>query len=1225
MNKQQREKRQREEINEENEFNRILLDLENELDKFIMFSTDTNFDYLSFLTNSLNINTMTNTLMKPFLINNEINVNIRRKLTSKIGSKTTSLSNHPLLPPQVNIQETSLQPVQKLARIERFNEYPLTNDYQNLYQTDKQTIRAYGGGTNNECNGDMIYEDSPLYQNFLDLSRFKTEEERDHDFKGDNGFTHNVKSKLKNVYEEILTKMHKSVPNNNLSQLFDHLYDSSSVGEKEWNYYKSILQYIDKECGNLNKLTIVKYCGEDFFKGDTQTKEALIKDGYFITLLDKRYFMLTMDNQPVEIVFDLKDIQLGFEDNGAPFKMLAPMVMDTENGNNGRNISPDSIQVFLNSIIRLYYGPGMCDPKNTASTPMRKFWSINYDSSIDLLPGSLDTNQLLRFQIQQDINCPVIGEIAKRELIGSLQSFFEYFGSKLIVKDVQFMVSKMGGTDVEQSLRNQLQEKDLKEYTQLMIDLSNFVEGNEKKLTEIPDILNEKIKQYYYVGIKITFEKYQEFLEVVVGDNNIENVRNLIEELSSGMYPYTGGNNLSWNRLIKIAKLYYNEIPGDKPNDLLLVLIVILKSLGDSLQVNYVKRMIPYFNKENVTVSISSTDKNVGTESLLYDSNILLAGTGIRPHTSWLENNPAFFTSNYVSEGADTITTNLSLANEEKYIDTILDTYTKMTNYFVAISLLPSSEEEEEEEEDGLEEIKLDVEEPVLWSEKLELDIKKLITLPSGELESLNSKRILLLNSLETILESGILNKNGYRFLNTMIEEYCESIVKEISQQHSEKEILVILEEINKFIKNVFDVIRYCDTELQKETTNDDSINESIVSSSTSTTDKESIKNDEQFSLFDFGLLMQKIETFNSIEFIKAISIIEFVTKDWDLRKKYKSMETALQNFQNIERQHSNIFTLLQPFIQKYMSERYIQGMITAENKYNEMLIQFKEKMVYSMENMMNPPEVRKTDRAIVHKPMNLLSSLNERQFDKFAIYDSTIQDSRKKIKRLTKSLETKIDSVKKKKTNQKKTNAEIKNILKKGIKKVIFLNKVKKQFLNVKEKKDDEKKRNDIKKKINKLNKVIEQVERNKIKLEQQTIEKLNTNKQNNDPNYVSTTIKTMFVKVIEKVDVSISKLYNYFTPSPISNARDNRYFVDVNRPPKGGDDLNTQRFKKNTVGGNKLNKERKMTKKRRRIVKKYKTVSNKKCKVSTRRKKHIKKKKYTKRNFYTFAPFNR
>lgn len=1238
----------------------ILLNLESQLDQFVQFSTDSNFDYLTLLTDSLNTDSITNTLFESFTKTNGIDIE-----GNELPRKKVVVYKRPTVPP--NNKSYSIPNQQPLSIPFQQTEY--SNSDTNLNKkrktdffflpfgqepsfsmgvTNRPTIPVRGGATTNECNGSMIESANPLYKSFLDLSRFKTEEERDHDFKADKAFSPDVDSMFSTIYHQILETMHQLVSdtqdNHSLYELFQTLMNSSihcKRDEKEWNYYKTILQYIDKECGRLNGLTVVKYCDEESFRGDSNVKQQLLEDGYFITIPnsaggEKRYFMLTIDNKPVEPIFNIKDIQLGFEDNGAPFKMLTPLVMDTEKNDKGRIISAQGTQLFLNSIIRLTYGPGMCDPKNTASTPMRRFWSNNDEMTEELFPGSMDTSKLLYFQVHQDINCPGVGNLAKKELMAGLQSFFQYFGSELLVKNVQFIVSTIGGSNIEQAMLNQVQDGN--EYTSLMNKLSQTIlnRSQEQTLT-IPTYLMNEIEKYHYVGIRITFQDRIEFLDIVVTDNNIENVRNVVEALASNRYSYVTGENPSWNRLIKIATLYFNTIDEPLRNSILnsvkenagippekqyiLVLIVILKSLGDSLQVNYVKSMIPYFSNENAVISISSTDKNVGAESFLYNSNALLAGTGIRPHDRWVENHPDFFNNDNISKGSDTITTNLSLANEEKYIDSILDTYTKMSNYFVALSAIDLSSistESGTENQDTDKEVERDGQ---TWGDKIQSWIAENITNITSELELSNSKRILLIHSLDTIYSSGILNSTGEKYLDSLIEKYCESVVYVLGNipnktpEEIEKNILVLLEEIDKFNKKILDVVRYCDPDIQRVTSqkleNLTSSNQSEEMKSSVSTGEKTIQTDESFSLFDFGLLMKKIESFHSVELAKAITKLQLVTLKWDLTYHATSIENALTNLQKVEGQNTSIFTLLEPFISEYMNNRYLQGMQTAEEKYKESLEQFKNQLKDSLQNMAVAPTVRKSSRSsatmdsseekqIEKTRREATASLNDTQIKQLDNIRSAIGKARKQVEELKSEYMQKFISkedekvmtppAKTKQTIIQKIASKGSKVLQ-GVKKLIGTFKITTKQQEVFQRK--------VEKAQEKLRKE-EQAEKDFIqKIQETAINKFIQEKQKRDPSYIANHMKNVMISVVDRIDESLKKL-SAFSERFISTK-------DLEQP------TNNKRKR-----GGKLQKE---TKKRKRLIRKYKTISKRESTKKKKKKKKTirvlakKRKQYTRR----------
>ena len=110
---------------------------------------------------------------------------------------------------------------------------------------------------------------------------------------------------------------------------------------------------------------------------------------------------------------------------------------------------------------------------------------------------------------------------------------------------------------------------------------------------------------------------------------------------------------------------------------------------------------ITTFN-EPIDTYISSTDKNVGAESLLIDSPFIINGTGIRPHMALFKENKRFFDEesfnyNLSDKGSPindksspnkmkfdttkTITTNKGLANITTIYNELKQKYTKLVPY----------------------------------------------------------------------------------------------------------------------------------------------------------------------------------------------------------------------------------------------------------------------------------------------------------------------------------------------------------------------------------------------------------------------------------------------------------------------------------------------------------------------------------------------------------------
>ena len=183
--------------------------------------------------------------------------------------------------------------------------------------------------------------------------------------------------------------------------------------------------------------------------------------------------------------------------------------------------------------------------------------------------------------------------------------------------------------------------------------------------------------------------------ELHYGDTTIRNISDFVKTYH-GLVPLTLTSTapISWTRIHSFAKIIYDGIPEETKNaifeklgdgaaqKLLTHILISLKSFGDSLQVYYAKRLQDYMKLKEfgLPLYISTTDKNVGAESMFIQSQVCIIGTGIRPHEDFLKKYPEFFTLEGTNkeDGSKTITTNKPTLQPEKIEESIKKTCFKL-------------------------------------------------------------------------------------------------------------------------------------------------------------------------------------------------------------------------------------------------------------------------------------------------------------------------------------------------------------------------------------------------------------------------------------------------------------------------------------------------------------------------------------------------------------------
>lgn len=458
------------------------------------------------------------------------------------------------------------------------------------------------------------------------------------------------------------------------------------------------------------------------------------------------YCSLSQELDKVEPTLNDELIYTYFQDNPTPYKKLLPLVeSDINHTNNFYGIN--AVQKFLDRRNEIKYAAGLVDPATTGS--IGKTVIRNHD--IDLSP--LDTAAKERkvkssyIQYLQDLNNANC--ITSRKIMADcLNEFMGYFGAGLVISKndsnkLEIDESSTITINIEDPVNKAFRDTEnafLKIFNQGMTDMPkkdnpffDYIKYKENttKATYTPNNIEHNFKILFieedgkFSGIIFNpGTNNQNVFQLKVGDFTIKNISDFFnffnKESPSKPIPstltskHTQDANWrdSWTRLHKFSKYIFNNsfyvkklnenmtkrnVSQDKITNRLnwffTQIVISLKSLGDSMQVKYVKKMYDYIDSLNSSLQfyISSSDKNVAGESIFYKTPFIINGTGIRPHSKLFTKYTSFFEKK--SEEANikalfnTTLQNVKMADGKTISNTELTTSKAITHNLGSIDL----------------------------------------------------------------------------------------------------------------------------------------------------------------------------------------------------------------------------------------------------------------------------------------------------------------------------------------------------------------------------------------------------------------------------------------------------------------------------------------------------------------------------------------------------------
>ena len=522
-------------------------------------------------------------------------------------------------------------------------------------------------------------------------------------------YIYNIDKLITQFKQELTTNNINDTTTTNVIELADNIMtnalvnnDNEILTETEWSYYTSMLKFITDTCGleNLNIIKAIKIPRSKtkglFEKYDDVKIETLKQQGLVFEFekaddgsssgssddgVNSRYFYskLSTTIDKVEQSLDINQLNTYFQDNPTSFRRLMPIV--------GIKMAPEGIYTknqtteFEGKSNRkvLSYAAGLIDPATTGAIPITTFRNVD------------NTDIKNRIQFLQDISA--VQSISARMIMAEcLNEFMGYFGVEkpdfISVSDGSYMTSSLiskserdylvnatvvPGMDVDEGIeQSYMRVIFTKNKARDAYDGIEFLTGFPGTLHKKPETsLSLKIKDLTIKNIADLFKlfnskenKVMSVLKKIFSSskrtgNPISSDLKTFSSVIATMGSDKPEEKESYLRMFNFAEYiieksaYASTLQGQERDWLFTQIIISMKSLGDSIQVKYVNKMDTLikdsFKSEgkttDVSVYISSSDKNVAGESLFYNTPFLINGTGIRPHSTLFRKYKAFFDS----------------------------------------------------------------------------------------------------------------------------------------------------------------------------------------------------------------------------------------------------------------------------------------------------------------------------------------------------------------------------------------------------------------------------------------------------------------------------------------------------------------------------------------------------------------------------------------------------
>ena len=601
-----------------------------------------------------------------------------------------------------------------------FHDYNFQNIIDRICNSHRDLVgpSQEGGGSDDICDGNMIYDTSSdeLKKHFFNLGRMKFHMDRQHDFKGDKRFNDSLEKKIFENYENFLDYLDKTLLVGD-THLYKDLYTTMmdkynqksdkyqgtsspkmsfnlNTDVREHFYFLSIIDFLQINCSIINSLNITKYSSDqefiklkapdlvfDFDDASQGNSDPGSEDE---EMNAKKYYMSTIENEKIDPLFSEDDVNFAFLDNNITHKILYPLsLMKNPKSGNENEITSDELDIFTtsfkNGIVNTV--ASFLDPANRSKS-FRIHTTIPHFKIVSDIANSITTQnndiQVVKSRVQatQHLN-EALSFYTVDLLSKGFDDYFQYFGSFL----------RVDFKEITQDMKDDMNAECIKYLKTGQYNETKFNDGSGSKLVYPIRFISDPTDPDKIYGVEIDVinnlkgaEEPKTTISMYVGDTTIDSI---LQHVNGK--PVDGSVSA---RLDNIAEKIYESIPPRTQNelgdetDMKHIIILTLKAFGDTLQINYSKRLNDFLKNKEIMVEdvgIRSTDKNVFAESLLLDLPVWSTNNGINTNKEWMEEHKI------IDKGGDwkgikMFITNYNSNNDRLYYVSLFKTIQKLRN-----------------------------------------------------------------------------------------------------------------------------------------------------------------------------------------------------------------------------------------------------------------------------------------------------------------------------------------------------------------------------------------------------------------------------------------------------------------------------------------------------------------------------------------------------------------